>query len=144
MPKPTLWLTIDLCKQIYTEVLSKLFSKNNQGVVEAFETRFPERLEALLGAAKQAALLQDFDIAQLACYYLIKTVSRHPFIDANKRAAVAFCLAYLWLEGYQLNLDPQGLYEGTVFIAETKYSNEEQMIKVLVQVFKEHELIVKR
>ena len=43
------------------------------------------------------------DIFEMASSYLISFCIRHPFIDGNKRVALASCLTFLLVNGYELN-----------------------------------------
>lgn len=43
-----------------------------------------------------------FDIFEMATSYLSCFVFRHPFVDGNKRTALASALTFLYLNGYQI------------------------------------------
>jgi prophage maintenance system killer protein len=124
LPLPRHWLTLAECVKLYRR-LGGLFGKLDIEPLPSVSSRFPHRLEAILGSAKIVADLQNFDIADLASYYLVFITRGHPLIEGNKRAAVAFCLAYLWREGYLLNANPRGLYEATVLIAQSEVEEAE-------------------
>ena len=43
-----------------------------------------------------------YDIFQMATSYISCFVFRHPFVDGNKRTALASALTFLYLNGYQV------------------------------------------
>ncbi len=55
--------------------------------------------------APQATFGGDYlqDIFGMAASYLTCLVIRHPFVDGNKRAALASALTFLYLNGYNVN-----------------------------------------
>ena len=44
-------------------------------------------------------------IFEMAAAYLFHTSQNHPFIDGNKRTALAACLAFLWMNDYEVVAD---------------------------------------
>jgi death-on-curing protein len=42
-------------------------------------------------------------LAEMAAAYLFHIAQNHPFLDGNKRAALATALAFLWLNGQRLD-----------------------------------------
>lgn len=63
-----------------------------------------------------------FNKAAAYLYYLCKN---HPFIDGNKRVALASSLVFLDMNGYDI-LDPKNiLYDFVIDVAEGKYKIEE-------------------
>ncbi|TGM74345.1 type II toxin-antitoxin system death-on-curing family toxin, partial [Leptospira bouyouniensis] len=63
-----------------------------------------------------------FDKAAAYLYYLCKN---HPFLDGNKRVALASSLVFLDINGYDL-LDPNEiLYDFVIGVAEGKFKLEE-------------------
>ncbi len=59
-----------------------------------------ERMEPLVG---------DPSIYEMAAAYLFHLFKNHPFLDGNKRTALATCLAFLWLNGLEIVADPDEL-----------------------------------
>jgi death-on-curing protein len=45
----------------------------------------------------------------MAAAYLFHLAGNHPFVDGNKRAALATALAFLWLNHYPLDADDDEL-----------------------------------
>ncbi|TGM60645.1 type II toxin-antitoxin system death-on-curing family toxin [Leptospira meyeri] len=63
-----------------------------------------------------------FDKAAAYLYYLCKN---HPFLDGNKRVALASSLVFLDINGYEI-LDPNEiLYDFVIGVAEGQYKLEE-------------------
>ena len=50
-------------------------------------------------------------LAEMAAAYLFHIAQNHPFLDGNKRAALAAALAFLWLNGRRLKADEDELLE---------------------------------
>lgn len=57
-------------------------------------------------------------IPEMAAAYLFHVCKNHPFVDGNKRAALASCLAFLWLNDMQVIADPDELAELVHGVAE--------------------------
>jgi death on curing protein len=56
-------------------------------------------------------------LAEMAAAYLFHVASNHPFIDGNKRAALASALAFLWLNDRRLDADEDELVDLVMGIA---------------------------
>lgn len=67
------------------------------------EIRDMKALEAAL-AAPQATYRGTFlmDLFEIAATYIESICTRHPFLDGNKRTAVACALVFLYLNGYEV------------------------------------------
>lgn len=66
-------------------------------------TRVPEAVEACAEAPKASydkTYLQD--LFEMAASYITCLVIRHPFLDGNKRTALAAALTFLYLNGYNI------------------------------------------
>lgn len=48
-------------------------------------------------------------LAEMAAAYLFHMAQNHPFIDGNKRAALAAALGFLWINGQPLEADDDEL-----------------------------------
>ena len=44
-------------------------------------------------------------IFEMAAAYLFHTSQNHPFVDGNKRTALAACLAFLWMNDFEIIAD---------------------------------------
>jgi len=49
------------------------------------------------------------DIFTMAAAYLFHICKNHPFVDGNKRTALAACLVFLEINGYELTADEKSL-----------------------------------
>ena len=60
------------------------------------------------------------DIIEMAAAYGFHICQNHPFIDGNKRTALASALVFLDLNGIEID-DPEGeLYEAMMLVAESR------------------------
>ena len=56
-------------------------------------------------------------LAEMSAAYLFHIAQNHPFVDGNKRAALASALAFIWLNGQRLQADEDELVELVMGIA---------------------------
>jgi death-on-curing protein len=56
-------------------------------------------------------------LAEMAAAYLFHLARNHPFVDGNKRAALAAALAFLWLNDHRLEADDDELTDLVMGIA---------------------------
>ena len=56
-------------------------------------------------------------VAEMAAAYLFHLAQNHPFIDGNKRAALAAALAFLWINGKPLEATDDDLTDLVMDIA---------------------------
>ena len=68
---------------------------------------------------------------EMAAAYLYHLARNHPFVDGNKRTALAACLAFLWLNDHELEASENELTELVIGVAAGKVS------KALATVFLE-------
>jgi death-on-curing protein len=65
------------------------------------------------------------DIYKMAAAYAFHICQNHPFVDGNKRAALASALVFLEMNGINIS-DPKGrLYEDMIALAEGNVKKEE-------------------
>jgi death-on-curing protein len=105
LPRPCLHLTAEAVKAIHDEVLAAHGGAPGLRDVALLESAV---------AAPQAtyggeALLKD--VVEIAAAYLFYLSSNHPFVDGNKRTALAACLVFLEANG---RLPDPGLPEAAV------------------------------
>jgi death-on-curing protein len=55
--------------------------------------------------------------AEMAAAYLFHIAQNHPFIDGNKRAALAAALAFIWLNDQRLEAGEDALVESVMGVA---------------------------
>lgn len=62
------------------------------------------------------------DVWEMAAAYAFHLAQNHPFVDGNKRIALAAMLVFLELNGHPLHVDPAELYAVMVAVAEGRLS----------------------
>lgn len=67
-------------------------------------------------------------LPEMAAAYLFHVSQAHGFLDGNKRAALAAAIAFLALNGYELEAAPDDLYELCLGVAEGKASKAEASV----------------
>ena len=55
---------------------------------------------------------------EMAAAYLFHLCNNHPFLDGNKRTALAACLAFLWLNDLEVAADPDEIAELVLDVAD--------------------------
>lgn len=58
------------------------------------------------------------DLFEMAAAYLFHIVMNHPFIDGNKRAGFVAALAFLDLNGYELEMEQMAAYDLVIGVCE--------------------------
>jgi death on curing protein len=66
--------------------------------------------------------------AEMAAAYLFHVASNHPFVDGNKRAALAAALAFLWLNDRRLEADEDELVELVMGIAASRLGKSDAAV----------------
>jgi death on curing protein len=64
------------------------------------------------------------DIFMMASAYLFHLVKNHPFVDGNKRIALATALAFLAINGVLVDRGTEELFETTIAVAEGRLSKD--------------------
>jgi death-on-curing protein len=72
-------------------------------------------------------------IPAMAAAYAFHLCQNHPFIDGNKRVALASSLVFLDINGYEFNCDSDELYNEMINVAKGEKKKEE-----LIAFFEEH------
>ena len=110
MPAP-LFLTFDEVLALHAEQLERYGGE--VGLVS------PGLLSSAL-ATPRATFAGEFlhpTLSEMAAAYLFHICQNHPFLDGNKRAALAACLAFLWLNDQEVVADPEELTELVLGVA---------------------------
>ena len=68
---------------------------------------------------------------EMAAAYLFHIAQNHPFLDGNKRVALAAALIFLWMNDIEIEADDTELTELVVGVAEGRVSKPE--VAVLLQ-----------
>jgi len=72
-------------------------------------------------------------VPAMAAAYAFHICQNHPFIDGNKRAALASSLVFLDINGYELNCKNETLYNEVMDAAKGKIGKEE-----LIKFYEKH------
>ena len=67
-------------------------------------------------------------IPAMAAAYAFHICQNHPFIDGNKRVALASSLVYLDINGYEFDCDDETLYNKIMDVAKSEAKKEELII----------------
>jgi death-on-curing protein len=67
-------------------------------------------------------------IPAMAAAYAFHICQNHPFIDGNKRAALASSLVFLDINGYELNCDDETLYNEILSVAKGEIKKDELIL----------------
>lgn len=92
--------------------------------IELYGGRGGVRDQSLLSSAlamPQASIGGEYvhsSLSEMAAAYLFHLRKNHPFLDGNKRTALASCLAFLWLNDVEAVTDPNELAELVLGVAE--------------------------
>lgn len=80
-------------------------------------------------ATPQATFGGDFlhpTFPEMAAAYLFHLAKNHPFVDGNKRTALAAALVFLWLNDVQIVAEENDLYELTLGVVEGRVTKAEE------------------
>jgi len=95
-----------MIEPIFLSLEEVLFIHNQEISIAGGEpnTRDKEAVKACVEAPKASFGGEYlYDLFEMATSYLSCFVFRHPFVDGNKRTALASALTFLYLNGYQIN-----------------------------------------
>ena len=67
-------------------------------------------------------------IPEMAAAYAYHICQNHPFIDGNKRVALACSLVFLDINGYKFNCNDETLYDEIMGVAKGEIKKEELML----------------
>jgi death on curing protein len=82
-------------------------------------------LESALSRPRNLFVYQSPDIADLAAAYAFGIVRNHPFLDGNKRTALATCRAFLLVNGYTVDASQDEKAEIILKLAASELSEHE-------------------
>ncbi len=74
------------------------------------DLRLLESAIAVVQASFAGVPLQQ-DIYEMAAAYMVHLVKNHPFVDGNKRTGLASALIFLEINGVQVVVDDEALYQ---------------------------------
>jgi death on curing protein len=68
------------------------------------------------------------DLSEMAAAYLYHIARNHPFVDGDKRTALAAALVFLWLNGFRLHADEDALTDLVQRVAVGKAAKAEAAV----------------
>jgi len=68
------------------------------------------------------------DLFEMAAAYLYHVARNHPFVDGNKRTALAAALVFLWLNGFRLHAEEDAATDLVLKVAAGKASKAEAAV----------------
>ena len=105
-----------------------------------FSTRFPNVLESCVLTPFQTfsgkALYPSLVAKAGVLFYLM--IKNHPFQNGNKRIAITTLLVFLLLNGKWMRVDTQGLYNFTVWVAQSPSSFKDQVVDAIQKFIRKH------
>lgn len=123
LKEPRYWLNLEGCKKLF-EDFRQLIEFDEP--IPDFDTRFPGRLESILSSVDQTfgdKHLND-SVLKAASSYFNQIVRGHPFQNGNKRMGVLFTHAFLYINGVELTIKQDELYEFALYIASSTSENK--------------------
>lgn len=124
---PRHWLSLETCGRIF-EIFRKRWEFDEP--IPGFDTRYPGRLEGILESVRQTygGKYLNHALVDAAAAYLNQLVRGHAMQNGNKRMAVLFTHTFLLVNGVDLTLTPEDMYNLAVTLAragESGISGEE-------------------
>ena len=103
-----------------------------------FSTRFPHILESCIMTPFQKFGGKDLYPSLVAkagiLFYLM--IKNHPFQNGNKRIAITTLLTFLYEKGKWITVDTQGLYNFTVWVAQSPATVKKQVVEGIQEFIK--------
>jgi death-on-curing protein len=139
----TKWLTLDHIRDICFVYAQTHLAFDEP--IPPFDTRFPGKLELILGIPKQEFEGQSFypTLTEQAAALFYSLVKEHPFLNGNKRIAVVGLLLFLLLNGKWLDIDWETFYKTTMVVAESNPQERESVLKELNKLIEEFQVEIK-
>ncbi len=78
-------------------------------------------------ATFEGVLLHN-DLFEMAAAYLYHVARNHPFVDGDKRTALAVALVFLWFNGFRLQADDEALTDLVLRVAAGKATKAEAAV----------------
>lgn len=119
---PQNWLTLDDCKHILIRFNDLLTIEEP---IPPFESRFPDKLEGILGSVEQtyAGKYLNPTVLDAAASYFNQFIRGHAFENGNKRCAVVFTHWFLLMNDVTFTLNPKEMYNFAVLVAQAGEKN---------------------
>ena len=106
------FLTLDEILAIQAEQIQRY------GGTEGLRDRRLLESAIAMPAATYAGEFLHPTLFEMAAAYLFHLCNNHPFLDGNKRTALAACLAFLWLNDLEVVTDPDEIADLVLGVAD--------------------------
>jgi death-on-curing family protein len=131
-------ITLKEVEHIALKVAQQLLLFNEP--IPDFSTRPPNILESCLAAPFQTFegrfLYPSFITRASMLFYLM--IKNHPFENGNKRIAMTTLFTFLYANKRWLKVDVQGLYNFTVWVAQSPSQFKAEVVKAIEKFLKTH------
>jgi death on curing protein len=108
---PTFFLTLDEVLSLHEDQIRRYGGRRGVRDLGLLSSAI-----GMPGSTFEGVFLHN-DIFEMAAAYLFHIARNHPFVDGNKRTALAAALTFLWLNGFRLMADETALTDLVVSIA---------------------------
>jgi len=132
---PKYYLNLDLCEILFHEFRDLV---SEQEPIPPFHTRFPCKLENILGSIRAGYGDQILypSMLDVTVAYFQKLIFGHPFQNGNKRMSVLFTHSFLLINGLDFALSQSDFFRLAIEIFELEDLHNDQLIQeVLKTVF---------
>jgi len=108
-----------------------------------FESRFPGKLESMIGSVQQTFDGQYLNptVLDAATAYFTQTIRDHPFKNGNKRVAVLFTHVFLMANKVEFTLTFDEMYQFAILVAtvsenkQVSFEEAREVTKTIIQDF---------
>jgi len=125
--RPFVFLSVDVVLRIHQRVIEEFGGDpglRDRGLLES---------AVAMPQSTFAGSYLHVELAEKAAAYHFHLCSNHPFVDGNKRTAVAAAEVFLLANGFELGASDDELEETTLGVAEGRLSKER-----VIEFFKKH------
>jgi len=129
---PPAFLTVDQVLAVHRRVVAEF-----GGDAGVRDMALLESAVAMPAATFGGAYLHD-GLPTMAAAYLFHLCKGHPFVDGNKRTALATAEVFLRVNGLRLRVKDEPVYRLTVGVAEGRVGKEQ-----VVEFFRQHSVAVR-
>lgn len=111
-----MWLTLKMSRNIFERF--KPFIDFDEPI-PPFDTRFPGRLESILGSVKATynGKYLNSTVLDASASYFYQLIKGHPFQNGNKRIAVLLTHIFLTINGVDFTVSEKSLYNLAMIVA---------------------------
>jgi death-on-curing protein len=118
-PNNCFHLTVEIVREIHAEAIARFGGLDGVRKTALLESAVAEPHASFGGQSPYK------DLAEVAAAYLFYLCRNHPFIDGNKRTALAACIVFLRLNGIEPNADGPGWEDLALAVAANAIDRDE-------------------